>query len=74
MLIRTEKSGERVIQDPAITVQRVYLYFYMMINVGACLGSVAMVFAEKYVGFWLSYLLPTIMLCKFLPYERKVIN
>jgi hypothetical protein len=23
-----------------------------------------MVFAEKYVGFWLAFLLPTLMLCK----------
>lgn len=34
-----------------------------MINVGALVGSVVMVFAEKYVGYWLAYLLPTIMFC-----------
>jgi POT family proton-dependent oligopeptide transporter len=26
-----------------------------------------MVYAEKYVGFWLSFLLPTLMLCKVGP-------
>ncbi|GAD95050.1 MFS peptide transporter, putaitve [Paecilomyces variotii No. 5] len=57
------KTGERVIVDPAQTITRIFLYFYFMINVGALLGSIAMVYAEKYVGFWLAYLLPTIMFC-----------
>ncbi|KAJ9213861.1 hypothetical protein DTO166G4_4472 [Paecilomyces variotii] len=57
------KTGERVIVDPAQTITRIFLYFYFMINVGALLGSIAMVYAEKYVGFWLSFLLPTIMFC-----------
>ena len=60
-----EKGGERVIMDPAVTISRVYLYFYLMINVGSLFGSVSMVWAEKYVGFWLSFLLPTLMLCMF---------
>ncbi|KAF5630684.1 proton-dependent oligopeptide transporter POT family [Fusarium tjaetaba] len=42
--VKTLKSGERVIVDPAVTIER-------------------MVFAEKEVGFWLSYTLPTFMLC-----------
>ncbi|PLB48547.1 oligopeptide transporter [Aspergillus steynii IBT 23096] len=57
--IKTLKSGERVIVDPAATVSRIYLYFYMMINIGSILGQVSMVYAEKYVGFWLSFFLPT---------------
>lgn len=61
--VQTTKSGERVIMDPAVTVSRVYLYFYLMINVGSLVGSIGMVYAEKYVGFWLSFLLPTFMLC-----------
>ncbi|PYI13624.1 MFS peptide transporter [Aspergillus violaceofuscus CBS 115571] len=59
--IKTLPSGERVIVDPSATVSRIYLYFYMMINIGSILGQVSMVYAERYVGFWLSYLLPTIM-------------
>jgi POT family proton-dependent oligopeptide transporter len=55
------KSGERVIVDPAQTITRIFLYFYFMINVGALIGSISMVYAEKYVGFWLSFLLPTVM-------------
>jgi len=57
------KTGERVIVDPSQTLTRIFLYFYFMINVGALIGSIAMVYAEKYVGFWLSFLLPTIMFC-----------
>lgn len=65
MQVKTVKNGERVILDPAVTASRVYLYFYMMINIGSLFGSIAMVFAEKYVGFWLAFTLPTLMLCKF---------
>lgn len=61
--IRVEPNGERVIVDPAATIARVYLYFYLMINVGSLTGQISMVYAERYVGFWLSYLLPTIMFC-----------
>lgn len=63
MYVKTTAAGERVIVDPAVTIARIYLYFYMMINVGSLTGSIAMVFAEKYVGFWLSFLLPTLMFC-----------
>jgi len=57
------KTGERVIVDPTITINRVYNFFYFFVNIGALIGQLTMVYAEKYVGFWLSYLLPTIMLC-----------
>ncbi|PGH01111.1 POT family proton-dependent oligopeptide transporter [Blastomyces parvus] len=63
MFIKTTKKGERVIVDPAVTVSRIYHYFYLMINIGALVGQIAMVYAEKYVGFYLSFLLPTIMFC-----------
>ncbi|KAL0572866.1 hypothetical protein V5O48_009096 [Marasmius crinis-equi] len=61
LFIRTEKSGERVIVDPALTVARVYMYFYWFINFGALIGQIGMVYAEKYVGFWLAYTLPTVV-------------
>ncbi|KAJ6263709.1 hypothetical protein Dda_2278 [Drechslerella dactyloides] len=57
----TLPSGERVIVDPVLTISRIYMYFYMMINIGALVGQVTMVYAEHYVGFYLSYLLPTVM-------------
>jgi POT family proton-dependent oligopeptide transporter len=46
---------------------RVYHYFYLFINIGALVGQVAMVYAERYVGFWLSFLLPTATFCTSLP-------
>ncbi|KAK6349409.1 hypothetical protein TWF696_005694 [Orbilia brochopaga] len=57
--VQTLPSGEKVIVDPAVTSSRIYMYFYLMINIGALIGQITMVYAEKYVGFWLSFLLPT---------------
>lgn len=51
MAIKTEASGERVIIDPAITYQRIYMVFYWCINLGA-LSLIATPFMEKYKGFW----------------------
>ncbi|KAL0943788.1 oligopeptide transporter [Colletotrichum truncatum] len=62
LTVRTLKDGERVIVDPAITINRVYNWFYLFINIGALVGQISMVYAEKYVGFWLSFTLPTCML------------
>lgn len=55
------KSGEKVIVDPALTYQHIYMWFYMLINIGSLGGQLGMIYAEEYVGFWLSYLLPTIV-------------
>ncbi|KAF2129483.1 PTR2-domain-containing protein [Dothidotthia symphoricarpi CBS 119687] len=60
-LIRVEPSGERVIVDPGITISRIYMRYYLLINIGALVGQISMVYAEKYVGFWLSFTLPTIL-------------
>ncbi|KAJ7882809.1 hypothetical protein B0H14DRAFT_2565201 [Mycena olivaceomarginata] len=35
-------SGECVIVDPTLTVSRVYMYFYLFINVGALVGQITM--------------------------------
>lgn len=51
MKIKTTKSGERVIQDPSVTFQRIYMIFYFCINIGS-LSLVATVFMEKYTGYW----------------------
>ncbi|KAJ7662520.1 POT family-domain-containing protein [Mycena polygramma] len=61
LFVVTTKSGERVIVDPALTVSRVYMYFYLFINIGALVGQITMAYSEKYVGFWLAYTLPTIV-------------
>lgn len=34
-VIKVLKSGERVIQDPNITIQNVFMFFYLMINIGS---------------------------------------
>lgn len=54
------KSGEKVIVDPDATTTRTMLIFYGFINVGA-LFMLATTYAEKYVGFWLSFLLTGII-------------
>lgn len=59
--IRTLKSGERVIVDPAVTIQRIYMIFYLCINVGS-LSSIATTEMELHTGFWTAYLL---CLCMF---------
>ncbi len=61
--VRTNKLGKKEIVDPAATTARIYIYFYLLINIGSLTGSLAMVYAEHYVGFWLSFLLPTIVFC-----------
>jgi hypothetical protein len=52
-------GNEQVIVDPAVTAQRIYMWFYWAINLGS-LGSCITVVLEHKVGFWSSYLLPLI--------------
>ncbi|KAK8047847.1 POT family protein [Apiospora saccharicola] len=59
--IKTLATGERVIEDPIMTISVIYMRYYFFINVGSLVGQISMVYAEKYVGFWLSFTLPTIM-------------
>jgi POT family proton-dependent oligopeptide transporter len=61
MTVETLPSGERVLVDGVATISRIYMRYYFMINVGALVGQISMVYAEKYVGFWLSFTLPTIL-------------
>lgn len=56
MAVKTQKSGERTVIDPAVTYQRIYMVFYWCINVGA-LSLMATPFMEKYKGFWTAYLM-----------------
>ncbi|KAL0254787.1 peptide transporter ptr2 [Diplodia seriata] len=59
--IKTLPSGERVIVDPSLTIQRIYMVFYMCINIGS-LSAIATSTMELRIGFWAAYLLP---LCMF---------
>lgn len=61
LFVVTTKDGERVIVDPAMTISRVYMYFYLFINVGALIGQITMTYSEKFVGFYLAFTLPTIV-------------
>lgn len=61
-IIKVLKSGERVVQDPNLTIQNVFMFFYLMINIGS-LSVMATTQLEHKKGFWAAYLLP---LCFFL--------
>lgn len=54
------ETGEKVIVDPEITIQRIMLIFYGCINVGAFF-AIATTYSEKYVGYWLAFLEPGII-------------
>lgn len=74
--VKVLKSGERVIVDPETTIQRMMLIFYALTNVGAFYG-LPTTYAEKYVGFWLAFLLPGIIyfllpLLLWLNYKRTI--
>lgn len=43
LTVFTEKSGERVIHDPHLTLSRVYIRYYFFINIGALSGQISMV-------------------------------
>ncbi|EXJ83708.1 POT family proton-dependent oligopeptide transporter [Capronia coronata CBS 617.96] len=59
--VSTNKRGERVIVDPAQTSARIYNWFYLFINIGALTGQLSMSYAALYVGYYLAFLLPTLM-------------
>ncbi|EAW09074.1 putative MFS peptide transporter [Aspergillus clavatus NRRL 1] len=50
------KSGEKVIVDPEATATRTMLIFYGFVNIGAFF-MLATSYTEKYIGFWLAFLL-----------------
>lgn len=62
MALSTTKKGERVIIDPALTIQRIYMIFYGCINIGS-LSLLATPYMEMYIGFWSAFLL---CLCMFI--------
>ncbi|OAX80130.1 hypothetical protein ACJ72_05542 [Emergomyces africanus] len=62
LAVKTTKKGERVIIDPALTIQRIYMVFYACINIGS-LSLLATPYMERDVGFWSAFLLT---LCVFL--------
>lgn len=75
--VKTLNSGERVIVDPETTIQRIMTIYYGYINVGA-FYALASTYAERYVGYWLAFLLPTVMYCLiiivFLGVKNKIVK
>lgn len=59
-IVKTLKTGERVIEDPEHTTERVMLWFYLLVNIGAFM-STATTYCARLVGWWLAYLLPLIL-------------
>jgi dipeptide/tripeptide permease len=59
-ITKTLSSGEKVIEDPEATTERAMLWFYLLINIGGFMG-VPTSYSEKYVGWWLSFLLPLLL-------------
>ncbi|KAB8067272.1 POT family-domain-containing protein [Aspergillus leporis] len=57
--IKTLKSGERVIVDPELTVERMFMWFYWAVNIGA-LSPLITVNVEAKVSFWLAFLIPLV--------------
>jgi POT family proton-dependent oligopeptide transporter len=56
-VVKTLKSGEKVVVDPELTVQRLFMWFYWVVNVGA-LSPLITVNVEAHHSFWLAYLIP----------------
>ncbi|KAI9026112.1 peptide transporter PTR2-A [Hyaloraphidium curvatum] len=59
--VRTKKNGQQEVVDPGLTIQTVFNYFYLAINVGSLTGVFAATYAEMYVGFWLAFLVPSLV-------------
>ncbi|KAF7554206.1 hypothetical protein G7Z17_g3069 [Cylindrodendrum hubeiense] len=58
-VLKTLESGEQVIVDPELTVQRLFMWFYWVVNIGA-LSPLITVNIEAHHSFWLAYLVPLI--------------
>lgn len=56
MALETLPTGERIIRDPGITMQQIYLVFYWCINVGS-LSLIATPYMEQDVGFYSAFLM-----------------
>ncbi|KAE8140245.1 PTR2-domain-containing protein [Aspergillus pseudotamarii] len=59
--VKTLKSGERVVIDPELTVERMFMWFYWAVNIGA-LSPLITVNVEAKVSFWLAFLIPLIVI------------
>ncbi|KAK6907836.1 hypothetical protein I203_101837 [Kwoniella mangroviensis CBS 8507] len=58
--VETLPNGEKVIIDREATIQKIMSAYYGSINIGAFI-AISSTFAEKYVGFWLAFLIPCLI-------------
>ncbi|KAH9906637.1 POT family-domain-containing protein [Xylariomycetidae sp. FL2044] len=57
--IRVRKSGERVVSSRETTITYIYNVFFWAVNV-VCFFADSTPLLERYVGFWLAYMIPFI--------------
>ncbi|KAF5853346.1 hypothetical protein GGP41_001892 [Bipolaris sorokiniana] len=60
-LARGASTGEWVIVDPELTVERMFNWFYWAVNVGA-LSPLITVNVEVHVGFWVAFLIALVVI------------
>ncbi|KAF2035685.1 hypothetical protein EK21DRAFT_84112 [Setomelanomma holmii] len=72
-VVKTLKSGERVVVDPELTVQKLFMWFYWVVNVGA-LSPLITVNVEAKQSFWLAYLIPLIDTFKVPPQSSAIVD
>ncbi|KAF8165964.1 peptide/h+ symporter protein [Crassisporium funariophilum] len=56
----TLPSGETVVMSPQVTIQSIYNWFYVAINLGSC-GAISASFLARDHGFWVAFLIPTVI-------------
>ncbi|GBB84966.1 hypothetical protein RclHR1_11550008 [Rhizophagus clarus] len=58
--VKKLKGDKKVIVDPKITIQSLFHWFYLAINIGS-LSPILITYLEKYHSFWLAFLVPLLM-------------
>lgn len=59
--IKVLKNGEMVVTNRELTITYIYNNFYLIVNIGGFLADFTPVL-ERYVGFWMAYLIPMIVM------------
>ncbi|KAF2441395.1 PTR2-domain-containing protein [Karstenula rhodostoma CBS 690.94] len=76
-IIKILKTDEKVVIDPELTVQKLFSWFYWVVNVGA-LSQLITVNVEAKHFFWLAYLIPLIVtvisFCVFLLGHKRYVK
>ncbi|KAL5361376.1 oligopeptide transporter [Aspergillus floccosus] len=59
--VKMLKNGRKVITDRELTIQYIYNVYYWTVNIGG-LSALITTLLEKYVGYWVAYLIPLCMM------------